>query len=146
MLTTWNDVSFHEGLSYKNTILAYNLADAELHVLCESVQRLAKGQLKVFNAGHYLDLYTVPHFLAFINFDNLREEEKQEYIAWRKECAYQAMVIDGELFLLQDMLTYILGCDNQVSGLPKLMINSDIFCNRDVLKKTLLQEIKSLEE
>lgn len=146
MLTTWNDVSFQEGLSYKNTILTYNLANTELQVLCESVQRLVKGQLKVFSTEHYLDIYTVPHFLAFINFGKLREEEKQKYIAWRTECADQSIVIGGERFILRDTLTYILGCDNPVSGLPKLMINRDISQNRGVLEKTLLQEIKRLEE
>lgn len=146
MLTTWNDVSFQEGISYKNTILTYNLADVELQILCDSIRRLTNCQLKVFTAEHYLDLYTVPHFLAFINFGKLKEEEKQEYIAWRTECADQSIVIDGERFILRDTLTYILGCDNPVSKLPKRMINRDSFKNRDVLEKTLLQEIKSLEK
>lgn len=145
MLTTWNDVSFQDGLSYKNTILTYNLADTELQVLCDSIRRLTNRQLKVFNAEHYLDLYTVPHFLAFINFANIQEEAKQDYFVWRRECEGQFIVIDGERFDLHDSLTYIFGCNNPVKGLPKMMFNSDVFGNKDMLKQILLQEIKNQE-
>lgn len=145
IVTTWNEVTFQDGLCYKNTILTYNLADSELHLLCDSVRHLTNGRIKVFAAENYLDLYTVPHFLAFINFANLREGEIQDYVAWRTECAGQSIAMDGEIFVLRDPLTYIFSCDNPVRGLPKLVVNSDIFTNKDMLEQTLLRETKSLK-
>lgn len=111
MLITWDEVSFQDGLCYTNTILTYNLTALELYLLCDSVGRLTNGQLKVFVAENYLDLYTVPHFLAFINFAKLRENEQQEYFTWRTECTRQHIALDGEIFILRDTLTYIFGCD-----------------------------------
>ncbi|MDU2065036.1 MAG: hypothetical protein E6713_09335 [Sporomusaceae bacterium] len=145
MITTWNDVTFQAGLSYKNTILTYNLSDEELHILCDNVNRLTNGQLKIFTAKYYLDLYMVPHFLAFINFAKLIEEEKQSYFTWRAECADQSIVIDRERFVLQEPLTYIFNCNNPASGLVQLVFNNKIFENKDMLERILFQEMKKLD-
>ncbi len=146
MLTTWNEVNIQDGLCYKNTILTYNLADSELYVLCDSVRRLTNGQVKVFAAENYLDLYTVPNFLAFLNFSKLWEKEKQNYFAWRTEYVGQHISLDGEAFVLRDPLTYIWGYDNPERRVSHLVINSSLFQDKDALEQTLLLEIKSLED
>ncbi|MBP2628250.1 MAG: hypothetical protein H6Q69_136 [Firmicutes bacterium] len=145
MITIWNDVSFSNRLSYRNTILTYNLGDSKLNLLCDSVRRLRNRQLKVFVAENYTDIYTVPYFIGFLNFAELQDHEKQVFFEWWKECSGQPIVIDGELSDSQVPLTYIFNCDNPAEEMPNIVLISDILESKDKLEQMLLQEIKNLE-
>lgn len=142
MLTTWNDISFENGLSYRNTVLAYNLSDSQLNLLCDSTHRLINGHIKIFVTDFYMDLYTVPHFIGFLKFGKLQECEKQDFFDWWKECSRPPVVIDGEIFDSTGSITYILTCDNQGEEMPYLVFNDDIFEDRDKLEQTILREFE----
>lgn len=132
-----------DGLSCKDTILAYCLPDWQVKMLIEIGNRVSKGKLKLCVSETFTDLYVIPHFLAFVNFADVDPETQSEYEAFLKECT-EPFEFDGQK-ISGVPLTYIFNSDLQQEKIPKVMVNRQIFSETEKLRLTLLQEIKNVE-
>lgn len=136
-------LSMEDGLSCRNTILAYGLPEWQLAMLAEISDRISKGRLKLCVSNCFTDLYAVPHFLAFLNFAGVQPEEQAAYREFLKEAA-ELFELDGERIGGLPP-TYIFNCDLRQGKIANVMVNSCIFAEPEKLRLTLLQEIKNIE-
>ncbi len=138
-------------LGFRNTILAYCLENDQIARLRTIVKgKTVKGyNLIVYATDVFTDLYAIPHFIAFINFKGVSEEDQDNYWSYWKECSQPLPDdLDEETFAdLKDLvqpLTYIFNCRAaDIKNDSRLFLNTDILNHPRQLRLTILQEMKN---
>lgn len=148
-----------DGYSCKDTILTYNLEEWQLDLLKEvvKVKKIKGSQLKLFLAKDMIDYTDTSHFIAFLNFTNTSDEDKQRFFDSCIKSVTEIKSIDEDDNKEQELIkksnnsrmkpTYILNFSNdKLSKIPYLYINSKIFEDKEKLRLTILHEIKEIEK
>lgn len=146
------------GLGHNSTILAFRLENWQLEMLKEVIKvKDIKGRLfNIYITDVFTDLFAIPYFIAFINFESVAETDKQSFWAYWREC--REPLSDDVLTELNTNskhpvekytkmpLTYVLNCDEtDILGGNYLFLNRDIFSNKERLRLMIMQEIKNIE-
>jgi hypothetical protein len=138
-------------LGSRNTILAYCLENDQIALLRNIVKgKTVKGyNLIVHDTNVFTDLYAIPHFIAFINFEGVSEEDQENYWSYWRECTEPLPDdLDEEIYAeLKDLvqpLTYIFNCRAaDIKNDSRLFLNTDILNHQSQLRLTILQEMKN---
>lgn len=105
------------SLSYNNIILAYCLENDQIALLQNIVKgKTVKGyNLIVYATDVFTDLYAIPHFIAFINFAGVTEEDQDSYWSyWQESSRPLPDDLDEEIVTelkeIVQPLTYVFNC------------------------------------
>jgi len=132
-------------------ILTYQLEDWQLGLLKEILSANSNKHLVIFNTLCFMDILAIPHFMAFINFANVSDSERELFFDyWQEASAPEDEIDDEEIAVtvadLKTPLTYIFNCQGApLESGNYLFINRDIFSDKEKLRLTVLQEIKNVE-
>jgi hypothetical protein len=145
--------------SYYSTVLAYGLSEAQINMLqtiskniktYDQVVRKEK-EIRIFATDEVADIYAIPFFMAFINKNDLTEEDLRCLIGYWQECAEPlpvAVLADGyQETDFRNPIIYLFNCDNIIGlKLPGLhqFKGEDVF-EIDQLYLNILSEIKNNE-
>lgn len=138
-------------LGFSNTILAYRIELDKVALLRDIVKskKVGKRNLVVHDTDVFTDLYAIPHFIAFINFDGVPEEDQGNFWSFWKECT-EPLPDDfeeetyAEFKDLVQPLTYIFNCSaSDIKKDSRLFLNTDILNHPRQLRLTILQELKN---
>lgn len=138
-------------LGHRNTILAYCLEKDQIALLRNIVKgKTVNGRkLIVYATDDFTDLYAIPHFIAFINFEGVPAEDQDNYWSYWKEFNEPLSDdLDEEIYAeLKDVvqpLTYIFNCRAaDMKNDSRLFLNTDILNHQRQLRLTILQEMKN---
>jgi hypothetical protein len=123
-----------DGYSRRDTILTFGLENWQLDLLKEvtKIKEIKGRQLKIFTAVDFTDIIAIPYFMAFLNFAQVSESDRQTFFDFWKD--------------IWMPVTYILNCNNdQKQNTPYLYLENDIFEDKSKLRLVILHEIKELE-
>lgn len=141
------------SLSYNNIILAYCLGNDQIALLQNIVKgKTVKGyNLIVYATDVFTDLCAIPHFIAFINFAGVKEEDQDSYWSYWQACS-QSLPDDldeeiiAELIDIVQPLTYVFNCRAvDMKNNSRLFLNTDILNHPRKLRLTILQEMKNTQ-
>lgn len=137
-------------LGHRNTILAYCLENDKIALLRNIVKgKIVNGRkLKVYATDDFTDLYAIPHFIAFINFAGVSEEDQNNYWSnWWESSEPLPDDFDEEIYTeskdLVQSLTYVFNCRPPDIENSRLFLNTDIFNHHTQLRLTIMQEMKN---
>ena len=137
------------GMSRKERILTYGLEKWQLDLLSEvvKVKKIKDRELMIFVSEEFTDIFAIPHFMAFLNFTNVQEDDRQTFLSYWMECTDQEISEEFSHGLDTRMpLTYILNHgSNEIIKTPNLFFENRIFEDKSKLRLCVLQEIKNLE-
>lgn len=77
-----------KGLRHDNTILAFRLTDWQLDILNRAiVTREIKGRkLNIYQTDILTDIFAIPYFAAFINFETVGTADRETFRELWEEC------------------------------------------------------------
>lgn len=149
---------FKFAYSYYSTILTFRLNEYELARLKKCMKNIKtfdknlrrEVKIKVYIADEITEIYAIPHFMAFINFASIENEDKQALFEFWKECEEplppESAEYEYDLKDLKNPITYILNYHEKPEyNISDIYFNDNILNDSEKLRLTILSVVKDNE-
>lgn len=143
------------GYSFYSTILGFGLDEQQIALLEDCVKNkrtldkvvAREKPIRIYATDEITDIYAVPFFLAFINFEAIQAEDEKDLFDFWHECSEPYPLEMGETEdNNQEAVIYALNSkDKRKSILPNIHSVGNIFSNIEKLKLNILSIIKDNE-
>lgn len=151
--------TFENAYSFYSTILLFGFNNNEKEILEECLKSMSaqdkikkgKRKIKIYDTNEITDIYGIPYFIAFINFETISEGDKDSLIEFFNELEEPIPneFIDDSIKEddLKNSVIYAINFkkSNNVRIPVCMKLKDNIFDNKENLRLTVLSEIKDLE-
>lgn len=145
--------------SFYSTILLFGLDEHEKEALEDCLKNMpaldkitrTKRKLKVHISKTITDIYGMPYFMAFVNFENISEEDKSDIFEYFAECIEPISREFDDNNLSKDCLNspviYAINYTKTANEMlpSNIKFNNYIFDDKENLRLAILSEIKDNE-
>ncbi len=154
----FDDLEQKEIFTYYSTILAFGLNEQEVARLKQCIKNIKTFdkilkrdvKIKIYSTDEIIDIYAIPHLMAFINFTSIKNEDRQELFEFWKECEEplppELAEHEYDLRDLKNPITYILNYHEKPEyNIQGIYFNDNILYDSEKLRLTILSAVKDNE-